>query len=196
MKSLTHYLTESARTYSYTIKILGEPEAEFLEKFKTSLKKFDPEKIEDHKTTPIQSDPFGFPGEKNSSVTLINVEFKYPATEPMIRQLAKLSGCDENKVRMIETEFNDGMKVEAEKYNKQSSPLLTDDELEDNGKQANKDYANQYLDRLIPKKPTFDYKFAGKETPIAQKKEEKLGTKSPMSTIKRDAKPATNATLK
>jgi hypothetical protein len=194
MKSFTHYLTESARTYSYTIKILGEPEKEFLDKFTTALKKFDPEKIEAATTTPIQKDPFGFPGAKNANVTIIKVEFKYPATEPMIRQIARLHGCDENRVRVVETDFNDSMTQEAAKYAAQESPVLTDEQLEDSGKQASKEYSEQYLNRVVPKEPTFDYTFAGKETPVVKPKEEKMGIKSPFSSVSRVAKPATNST--
>jgi hypothetical protein len=40
----------------------------------------------------------------------------------------------------------------------------------------------------------FDYVFAGKETPVVKAKEEKMGIKSPFSSVSRVAKPATNST--
>ena len=99
MKSLRHYLTESVRTYHYTIKIAGDCDSKFLDMFKHNLTKFDPVKIEEPKTTPIQKKPHGFEDLENESVTIIKAEFKYPATEPMIQQCAQACGCNINRVK-------------------------------------------------------------------------------------------------
>ena len=70
-------------------------------------------------------------------------------------------------------------------------------ELEDNGKQASKEYANQYLDKVIPKEPTFDIQYSGKKTPTEKNtSKDKIQTKSPMSSIKLPPKPATGASKK
>jgi hypothetical protein len=69
-------------------------------------------------------------------------------------------------------------------------------ELEDNGKEASKDYANQYLDKVVPKKPTFDYQYsAGKTTPAPNKTKEGIQTKSPMTQVTRAPKPKTGASF-
>ena len=89
MKTFRHYLVESVRTYHYTIKIAGDCDAKFLDMFKHNLSKFDPVKIEEPKTTPIQLNPADFPQLQNERVTSIDVEFRYPAIEPQIQQLAQ-----------------------------------------------------------------------------------------------------------
>ena len=85
MKSLKQYITESVKSYKYTIKIAGTVDKNFLDLFKFNLKKFDPIDISDPATTPIQKTPYGFPNLANESVTIIKANFRYPATEPMIQ---------------------------------------------------------------------------------------------------------------
>ena len=195
MKNLRHYLTESARTYHYTIKILGDVDKKFIDMFKYNLTKFDPVKVEEPKTTPIQKTVVGFPDAHNDSLTIMKVEFRYPATEPMIQQCAQACGCNINRVRMQTTDFADSIEHQNEQYKNQvdNSPLLLQDELEDNGKEASKEYANQYLDRVMPKKPSVDIPFAAKATPIAPKNNKEEAHMSPMSKITRPQKPATGA---
>lgn len=196
MKSLRHYLMESARTYNYTIKIAGECDSKFLDLFKYNLKKFDPVKIEDPKTTPIQKNPYGFPDLENESITIIKAEFRYPATEPMIQQCAQHCGCNINNVRVVTTDYNDSINSEADKYANEASdePLLLHTELEDNGKEASKEYANQYLDKVVPKKPSVDIPYAAKATPTApNKSKEGINTKSPMTNVTRPMRPATGS---
>ena len=194
MKSLRHYLMESARTYKYTIKIAGDLDKHFLDMFTHNLSKFDPVKIEDPKTTPIQKDPYGFPELQNESITIIKAEFKYPANEPMIQQVAQMLGCNINKVRVTTTDYNDSINAENEKFGNEmkAEPLLLQPEMEDNGKQASKDYANQYLDKVVPKRPSIDYVFDAPKTPASpNKSKEGINTQSPMSKITPIQKPLT-----
>jgi hypothetical protein len=185
---------ESARTYKYTIKIAGDLDKNFLDMFMHNLSKFDPVKIEDPKTTPIQKDPYGFPELQNESITIIKAEFKYPANEPMIQQVAQLLGCNINKVRVTTTDYNDSINAESEKFGNEmkAEPLLLQPEMEDNGKQANKDYANQYLDKVVPKRPSIDYMFDAPKTPTSpNKSKEGINTQSPMSKMTPIQKPLT-----
>ena len=198
MKTFRQYLVESVRTYRYTLKIAGDVDSKFLDLLRMNLKKFDPVKIEDPKTTPIQKDPYGFPDIHNESVTIIKCEFKYPATEPMIQQMVQLMGKNVNQVRLITTEYNDSINHEIDQYANEAShsPLLLHTELEDDGKEASKDYANQYLDKVVPKKPTFDYQYSAKRTPDSPNKtKEGIQTKSPMTSVNRPPKPATGASF-
>lgn len=204
MKSFRKYLAESVRIYKYKIKIAGEPSKNFIDLFCHNLSKFDPTKIGEPKSTPIQKDPYGFPGLKDQSITIIDCEFRYPATEPMIKQLARMLGCDENNVRMIQANYDDSVTAEAEQYANQAShtPLLDHSELEDNGKQAAKEYADSYLGRIKEQEAGKEIKnkYAAKETksafdPFSKAQAEKgMGNKSPMSTIKRPGLPPTGAT--
>ena len=195
MKSLRHYLMESVHTYKYTIKIAGDVDSKFLTLFKTNLSKFDPVKIEEPKTTPIQKNPMGFPEVENESVTIIKAEFKYPATEPMIQQVAQMLGKQVSMVRVSTTDYDDSINADNGRYaNDRDEALLLQPELPDDGKEASKDYANQYLDKVIPKQPSIDIPYAGQKTPTAPNKtKEGIQTKSPMSSVKRPELPATGA---
>lgn len=201
MKSLRQYLTESVRTYHYTIKIAGDCDSKFLDMFKHNLSKFDPVKIEEPKKTPIQKNVLDFGDLQNESVTIMKAEFRYPATEPMIQQCAQACGCNVNRVRVFDTMFADGMMDASEKLQNQydtskDKSLLNTVDLEDNGKEASKEYANQYLDRVMPKKPSIDIPFDGKKTPIVpNNSKEGINTMSPMSKITRPQKPATGASV-
>lgn len=199
MKSFRHYLMESVRTYRYKIKIAGTPDKNWVQLFSLNLQKFDPIKIGEPKSTPIQKDPYGFPGLTNQAVTMIDAEFKYPCTEPMIKQLARLLNYDENLVRMIQADYDGSVDGEVEGYANQMehSPVLDHEELEDSGKQASKDYADQYLTKIAAEseKDKIKMKYAAPETKAAVDTRKTPGnTKSPMTTISRQPKPETGAT--
>jgi len=207
MKSLKTYITESLRSYKYTIKIAGDVDKNFIDMFKYNLNKFDPIRISDPTKTPIQKDPYGFPNLANQSVTIIKADFRYPATEPMIQQIAQLLGYNINMVRVITTDFDDSINSEAEGYANEMShnPLLLHTELEEQpgAKEANKAYGDSYLTSIKDqmKGSTIDIPYAGQKTPDAfdpfkpYLDDEKMGDKSPMSTIKRPPKPATGASV-
>jgi hypothetical protein len=205
MHGLKKFIAESVKTYNYTIKVAGEVDKNWLDMFKYNLNKFDPIKISDPTTTPIQKTPYGFPGIENQPVTIMKCEFRYPATEPMIQQMAQLLGYNVNMVRVVSTSFDDSMNNEASMYQNQmdESPVLTHEQMPDNGKEAGKAYSNSYLDEI--KKQTNDGHVKGTEhfdgaktkdsfdpwKPMTDDKS--LGDKSPMTTIKRPALPKTGA---
>jgi hypothetical protein len=204
MKSLKNYIMESVHSYDVTIKIVGEVEKNWMDMFKHNLNKFDPITLEGPKSTPVQKTPFGFPGVENQSVNIIKAKFRYPATEPMIKQMARLLNMDENRVRVVTTGFDDSINDEAEQYENsaEKAPLLGNDYPNDEkAKAAAKAYGNSYLDEI--EKQTKDHKinspFAGEKTKQAFdpfKPEEymkTMGDKSPMSKITRPAKPKTGA---
>ena len=205
MKSLKHYIVESVKTYNYTIKIAGEVDKNFINMFKFNLKKFDPIKISDPVSTPIQKSPYGFPEVTNQPITILKAEFRYPATEPMIQQIAQLLGYNVNMVRAIQTGFDDSIDSEAEGYANEMShnPLLLHPELEEQpgAKEASKAYGDSYLNSIKDqaKDSKIDIPYEGKKTPDAfdpfkpYLSDDKLGAKSPMSTITRPAKPQTGA---
>ena len=205
MKSLKTYITESLKSYKYTIKIAGDVDKNFIDMFKYNLNKFDPIRISDPVKTPIQKDPYGFPNLANQSVTIIKADFRYPATEPMIQQIAQLLGYNINMVRVISSQFDDSINSEAEGYANEmkDSPLLTHEEMgeQPGAKEANKAYGDSYLTSIKDqmKGSTIDIPYAGQKTPNAfdpfkpYLDDKKLGDKSPMSTITRPAKPATGA---
>jgi hypothetical protein len=207
MRSLKQYITESLKSYNYTIKIAGDVDKNFIDMFKYNLNKFDPIRISDPVKTPIQKDPYGFPNLANQSVTIIKADFRYPATEPMIQQIAQLLGYNVNMVRVISTQYDDSINNEAEGYANEmkDSPLLTHEEMgeQPGAKEANKAYGDSYLSSIKDqmKGSTIDIPYAGQKTPNSfdpfkpYLDDKKLGDKSPMSTITRPPKPATGASV-
>jgi hypothetical protein len=202
MQTFKHFLAESVRSYNYTIKIAGEVDKKFIDLFKYNLNKFDPIKISDPVTTPLQKSVYGFEGMVNQPVTIIKAEFKYPATEPMVQQIVQLLGGNVNQVRMVTTEFDDSINSEAEGYANQAdhNPLLNHPELEDTGKDASKAYGDSYLDSVKKQSvgSKIDIPYEGKKTkdsfdPFAKPVTDKAGINSPMSKMTRPAKPATGA---
>jgi hypothetical protein len=205
MKSLKHYITESVKSYNYTIKIAGEVDKNFLDMFKFNLKKFDPIRISDPVSTPIQKSPYGFPEISNQPITIIKADFRYPATEPMIQQMAQLLGYNVNMVRVIQSGFDDSINTEADEYANQmkNSPILNHEEMEEEigSKAASKAYGDSYLQSIKDqaKDSKIDIPYEGKKTPNAfdpfkpYLDDKQLGDKSPMTTISRPPKPQTGA---
>jgi hypothetical protein len=205
MKSLRHYLMESVRTYRYTIKIAGDVDKNFIDMFVYNLNKFDPVKVDAPKSTPIQKDPYGFPNLANQSITIIKAEFRYPATEPMIQQIAQLLGCNVDMVRVVSSDFDDSINNEVDGYANQmkDSPVLTHEEMgeQPGAKEASKAYSGSYLTSIQDqaKNSMIKIPYSAKETPNAfdpfkpYLDDKKLGDKSPMSTITRPPKPQTGA---
>jgi hypothetical protein len=205
MKSLRHYLMESVRTYRYTIKIAGDIDKNFTDMFVYNLNKFDPVKVDAPKSTPIQKDPYGFPNLSNQPITIIKAEFRYPATEPMIQQIAQLLGYNVNMVRVVSTDYDDSINSEVEGYENQmsDSPVLTHEEMgeQPGAKEASKAYGDSYLTSIKDqaKGAKIDIPYAGQKTKDAfdpfkpYLDNDPRGIKSPMSTIKRPAMPATGA---
>jgi hypothetical protein len=205
MKSLKQYIVESVHTYNYTIKIAGDVDKNFIDLFKYNLKKFDPVKIGEPTSTPIQKDPYGFPNLSNQSVTIIKAEFRYPATEPMIQQIAQLLGYQVDMVRVVSSDYDNSINSEAAGYANEMdhNPLLLHPELEEQpgAKEASKNYGDSYLKSIQAqaKDSKIDIPYDAKKTPDAfdpfkpYLDNDPRGIKSPMSTIKRPAKPATGA---
>jgi hypothetical protein len=198
MKNFAHYLAESERTYNYRIKMLGKPPGDLISQLKKKLDQFDPVKMSDPKTTPIQIIPTDFPNHKNDSVTMFDVSFKYPAIEPQIKQLAQLLGLNPNHIVMQTAQHVDGLVDEYEKIDGQNKDLLdkTDYPAPDAEQRAlSKDYSTGPYDHAVLKNAyRSDFTIAGGKTPPAKTTNEiAQGDTSPMTKITRPPKPATGA---
>jgi hypothetical protein len=202
MRSLKQYIFESRHIYDVTIHIVGDVDSKWVDLFKQNLKKFDPVELTGPTTTPIQPNPYGFPDFANESVTILKGQFRYPATEPMIKQMARLLKFDENRVRVLNSEYADGVDQEVDKLEKQldDSPLLGKDYPNDEkAKAAAKAYGESYLSSIKEFRSDIKIDYAGEKTKSAFdpfKPEEYMksaGEKSPMTTINRPAKPKTGA---
>lgn len=198
MKPLAQYLAESERTYNYRIKFCGDVDSDFVRQLKSKLEQFAPVKITDLKTTPIQKIPTDFPSFSNEKVTMFDVDFRYPAIEPQIKQLAQIMGMDPNRVVMATRDYNDSMVNEYEKIAELNQDLLTNTDYPANDKVQKglkKDYGVEAHDHVVLQNQyRSNFAVAGGKTPAAQTTNDvPMGVKSPMTKIVRPPKPATGA---
>jgi hypothetical protein len=131
-------------------------------------------------------------------MSLVDVEFRYPAIEPQIKQLAQLLGMDPNRIVMMTTPYEQGMDEEAAKIESQNKDLLDDPTYpaDDAHQRAQKkDYGADPYDHVVLKNAyRSNFTVAGGKTPPAKTTNElPQGVKSPMTNIKRQPKPATGA---
>jgi len=198
MKNFQQYLAESERTYNYRIKIVGDVAPDFIKALEDKLKQFDIVKISRPKTTPVQLKPADFPKHSNDSVTSMDVEFRYPAVEPQIKQIAQLLFMDPNRIIMLTTPHEDGMDTEREKVAAENKDLLTDTDFpasDAEQKALSKDYSAPYDEHAVLKNAyRSDFTVAGGKTPPAKTTNDlPMGNTSPMTKTKRPPKPATGA---
>ena len=198
MKNFQQYLAESERTYSYRIKIVGDVAPDFIKALEDKLAQFDIVKISRPKTTPVQLKPADFPKHSNDSVTSVDVEFRYPAIEPQIKQLAQLLFLDPNRIIMLTTPHEEGMAVEKARIDNENQDLLTNtDYPADNAEQRalSADYSAPYDEHAVLKNAyRSDFTVAGGKTPAAKTTNDlPMGNTSPMTKTKRPPRPATGA---
>ena len=143
MSTFTQYLTESAKSYDYKIKVAGMISDDFKNRMETALQKFELAKMSAGKKTPIQSMPLDFPQLSNEEVTIFDVTTNYPCgvnelkeyladymnispamivvrkpgapTEEFQEQMA-VAGKSEYKNKLQDIEMSDAPKVNAEDF--------------------------------------------------------------------------------
>ena len=198
MKTFAQYLTESEKTFDYRIKICGDVNSAFLSAFKDKLKKFDPVKISDPKTTPVQARPADFPEHTNQRVTIIDGSFRYPATPPQIEQFAELCGIPANRICTNDLHWAEGMDKELLGIEDENSPaVLEKDYPADSAeqKQLKKDHADGNQQVVRNSAAAAKWTVAGGKTPPAETTNDlPQGVKSPMTAMKRPPRPATGST--
>jgi hypothetical protein len=197
MKNFQQYLAESERTYNYRIKIVGDVAPDFVKQLEEKLAQFDIVKITKPKTTPVQLKPADFPKHSNDSVTSMDVEFRYPAIEPQIKQIAQLLMMDPNRIIMLTTPHEEGMDSERERVAAQNKDLLDSDYPADTAEQKalSADYSAPYDQHAVLKNAyRSDFTVAGGKTPPAKTTNDlPMGNTSPMTKVKRPPRPATGA---
>jgi hypothetical protein len=198
MKNFQQYLAESERTYNYRIKIVGDVAPDFIKQLEERLKQFEVVKISKPKTTPVQLKPADFPKHSNDSVTSMDVEFRYPAIEPQIKEIAQLLFLDPNRIIMLTVPHEDGMDSEREKVAAENKNLLTDTDYpapDAEQKALIKDYSAPYNQHAVLKNAyRSDFTVAGGKTPPARTTNDfPMDNTSPMTNIKRPPRPATGA---
>jgi hypothetical protein len=150
------------------------------------------------KSTPVRKVIPDFPAFPNQSMNIVDVEFKYPAIEPQIKQLAQILGLDPNRIVMNTDGYENSLNVENTKIEDQNKDLLDDPTYpapDAEQRALSKDYATGPYDHAVLKNAyKTDFTIAGEKTPPAKTTNElPQGDKSPFSNIKRQPKPATGA---
>jgi hypothetical protein len=198
MKTFHQYIVESERTYNYRIKILGDVPAGFVKNLEEKMAQFDVVSVSRPKTTPVQKLIKDFPGAENESMTFVDVNFRYPAIEPQIKQLAQLLGFNPNHIAMQTREYDEGISNEISSIEAQNKDLLANTDYPAptaEQRALKKDYSIGPYDHAVLKNAyRSDFTVAGGKTPPAKTTNEiPQGNKSPMTTIKRQPRPATGA---
>jgi hypothetical protein len=197
MKPFAKYLAESERTYNYRIKVVGDVPDGFFKELKEKCAQFDVVKMSDAKSTPVRRVIPDFPAFPNQPMKIVDVEFKYPAIEPQIKQLAQILGLDPNRIVMMATPYEQSLDVENEKIEDENKDLLNSPYPAPDAEQKalSKDYATGPYDHAVLKNAyRTNFTVAGGKTPPANTTNElPMGNKSPMTNIKRQPKPATGA---
>jgi hypothetical protein len=198
MKPFAKYLTESEKTYNYRIKMVGDVPSMFVKELEGKLAQFDVVKMSKPKTTPVRKEIPDFPAFPNQPMSIVDVEFRYPAIEPQIKQLAQLLGMDPNRILMNTLPYEESMNDESRKIGSENKDLLNtiDYPAPDAEQRAlSKDYATGPYDHAVLKNAyRSNFTIAGDKTPPAKTTNDlPMGNKSPMTTIKRPPKPATGA---
>jgi hypothetical protein len=198
MKPFAKYLAESERTYNYRIKVVGDVPAGFFKALKDKMSQFDIVGMSAAKTTPVRKAIPDFPAFPNQSMNIADVELRYPAVEPQIKQLAQLLGLDPNRIIMATIPYEESLDIESTKITDENQDLLkdTDYPAPDAAQRAlKKDYSTGPYDHAVLKNAyRSDFTIAGNKTPAAKTTNDlPMGDKSPMTTIKRQPKPATGA---
>lgn len=196
MKNFREYLAESQRTYNYRIKWVGDTENGFADALKEKIKQFDPVKVSEIKSTPVMEKSTDFPKFPNERVHMMDVEFRYPAIEPQIKQIAQILGFDPNKIVMLTTAHCDGMVDELERMDKENKGLLVDTDYPQDTplqKELVQDYSTGPYDHAVLKNAyRSDFTVAGGKTPKAVTTNDfKQGDDSPMTKVKRPNRPKT-----
>lgn len=198
MKHFREYLSESERVYSYRIKFVGDAPADFVKALNEKLQQFDPVKIGDTKETPVMPRSTDFPKYPNEKVTMYDVEFRYPAIEPQIKQLAQLLNFDPNRIVLVTQAHDNGITTELERVEKENKDLLADTDFPPDTQEQKdliKDYSAPYDEHSVLKNAyRSDFTIAGAATPKATTTNDfKVGTTSPMTNIKRPPRPTTGS---
>ena len=198
MKPFAKYLTESEKTYNYRIKMVGDVPSMFVKELEGKLAQFDVVKMSKPKTTPVRKEIPDFPAFPNQPMSIVDVEFRYPAIEPQIKQLAQLLGMDPNRILMNTLPYEESMNDESRKIGSENKDLLDkpDYPAPDAEQRAlSKDYATGPYDHAVLKNAyRSNFTIAGDKTPPAKTTNDlPMGNKSPMTNIKRPPKPATGA---
>ena len=191
MKQLQEYIAESKKQYEYRIKIAGEFPKEIFDKIKTALEMYQVANCTDPKKTPIQKDPYGFPGLHNEEIHFFDVTLDYPANSQQVIEIARQNGINPSKIVVVGKEFNDSMNQELEGV-EDGTRLETPDYPAQTKEQkaASEAYADSYKKAAaeFANGDSAQFEITGKEkTQVQYNTDKDDGKDSPLSKVKRSS---------
>ena len=129
MKTFNEFLTESAKTYKFKVRVAGELPEGFVDHMKANLAKYEIINLSAGKSTPITERPLDFPTLQNMEVTHYEVELKYPATSQVLAEYL-INSCGVDRGHLIIRSEGDPIEMqqdEAEDSKPYESLLNTED---------------------------------------------------------------------
>ena len=106
MKSFIEFLTESKKTYKFTVRVAGPLPEGLADKVETALQKYSVVNFSNGKTTPITETPLDFPSLQNMEVTHFEAEVNYPTTSHVLEQYLSMC-CDLPRTHIVVRGEND-----------------------------------------------------------------------------------------
>tara|TARA_B110000977_G_scaffold200388_1_gene290726 strand:- start:323 stop:838 length:516 start_codon:yes stop_codon:yes gene_type:complete len=147
MKSFNEFLTESAKTYNFKIRVAGEVPEGFVDHMKSNLAKYEVVKLSAGKTTPIMEKPLDFPQLQNMEVTHYEVELKYPVTSHILQHYL-VDNCNITHAYLVVRGEHDPIEMQQEeKEDKPYEALLTTDDL--GGESAQEQVGDAHIMSLL-----------------------------------------------
>jgi hypothetical protein len=147
MKSFKEFLTESAKTYKFKIRVAGELPEGFADRMKANLAKYEVIKLSAGKRAPISEKPLDFPRLQNMEVTHYEVELKYPATSYILERYL-VDNCSIDHSLIIVRGENDPIDAQQEeKEDKPYESLLATEDM--GGESAQADVGNDRVMNLL-----------------------------------------------
>jgi len=189
MSTFKDYLTESAKSYDYKIKVAGDLDKDFGSKLESALAKFEVANMSAGKKTPIMTLPLDFPALSNEQVTIFDVTTNYPASSNVMKEyLSDILRVPATHIVVRKPgepteQYQDDMQVA---QNSEYKNKLLDIEYKDAPKVKGEDFhstqANMSLlkELLKDREDNKDQPKGGQETGVQSHIEEK-GTPSPLS---------------
>ena len=186
MSTFKNYLTESAKSYEYKIKVAGDIADDFASKLESALAKFEVAKMSAGKKTPIMTMPLDFPHLSNEEVTIFDVTTNYPASSGVMKEyLSDLLGINASKIVVRKPgepteEYQDNMQVaQKSEYANKLMDIEYKDAPKVNAEEFHSTKANMGLLKELLKDREVN-KDAPKEKENSMSKEEE-GTPSPLT---------------
>ena len=168
MKSLSHYITESVRTYRFKIKIAADKlEDAQLDGIEQQLQAYKLVNITNPKRLPIQDNPAGFEALGAVTVHSMDAELAYPATDVQVKEAVRLGcKCAGNHI-YVGSEAQEQDTVRLDMDEKDGKPILMQD-YEKADPKAKELYGDENIKIILKdfdsKKRKYEFEVINRET--------------------------------